>query len=489
MKVRLPAFGWKPRPDQMPYWVYLEQGGTRLDIPAHRRWGKDDLSLHWTATAAHQKIGTYWHMLPEAAQARKAIWDAINPRTGRRRIDEAFPKELRASTREQDMFIRFKCGSSWQVIGSDNYNSLVGSPPIGVIFSEWSLANPTAWTYLRPILAENGGWAVFIWTPRGRNHATRAFEARAKDPYWFARKMPAARRVDGGDQTSMPKGPEAYECLTPVFTQQQLWQELKEMIDEAGSEAEGLAKFGQEYLVDFDAPVPGSYYGDQMLMAATAGRIGLFPYNPAFKVSTSWDLGMDDYTAIWFWQRVSQFQVNAVGYYETSGLGFDDGEGGGIVKEAFGERSNWKFDMHYLPHDVQVRELGAGGRSRRETLNALGIRPIRIGTPRDQEERVNASRRLLPYVRFDEATTKVGIDHMKSYRKKWNPLTAQFGGPMKDGHDHGADAFGEFAFNARLPKKVDVQATTSPADRYHPATIIQATKSMFAGAVPHWKSR
>jgi hypothetical protein len=38
-------------------------------------------------------VGTYWHMLPEASQARKAIWDAVNPHTGKRRIDEAFPKE------------------------------------------------------------------------------------------------------------------------------------------------------------------------------------------------------------------------------------------------------------------------------------------------------------------------------------------------------------------------------------------------------------
>jgi phage terminase large subunit len=82
---------------------------------------------------------------------------------------------MREATRETDMLIRFKNGSTWQVVGSDNYNSLVGSPPVGVIFSEWSLAKPDAWTYLRPILAENGGWAVFIWTPRGRNHATRAF--------------------------------------------------------------------------------------------------------------------------------------------------------------------------------------------------------------------------------------------------------------------------------------------------------------------------
>jgi phage terminase large subunit len=74
------------------------------------------------------------------------------------------------------MMIRFKSGSTWQVIGSDNYDALVGTPPIGVVFSEWALSSPQAWSLIRPILAENGGWAMFITTPRGRNHAHRMHE-------------------------------------------------------------------------------------------------------------------------------------------------------------------------------------------------------------------------------------------------------------------------------------------------------------------------
>ena len=62
------------------------------------------------------------------------------------------------------MFIEFRSGSTWQVVGSDNYNSIVGAPPIGIVFSEWAIANPMAWAYLAPILEENGGWALFIYT-------------------------------------------------------------------------------------------------------------------------------------------------------------------------------------------------------------------------------------------------------------------------------------------------------------------------------------
>lgn len=173
----------------MPAWRALEGGCKRLALAWPRRHGKDEVALHWAAVSMMTRVGSYWHMLPEAAQSRKAIFDAINPHTGRRRIDDAFPPELRESTREQDMFIRFKNGSTWQVVGSDNYNSLVGSPPVGVVFSEYAMADPNAWAFLRPILAENGGWAIFISTPRGRNHFARLVDYARGDPGWFGQVL------------------------------------------------------------------------------------------------------------------------------------------------------------------------------------------------------------------------------------------------------------------------------------------------------------
>ena len=102
-------------------------GGKRAMAVWHRRAGKDDVCLHHTAVQAWERIGNYWHCLPEYAQARKAIWTAVNPHTGKRRIDEAFPHELRANTNDTEMFIRFKNGSTWQCIGSDRYDATVGS--------------------------------------------------------------------------------------------------------------------------------------------------------------------------------------------------------------------------------------------------------------------------------------------------------------------------------------------------------------------------
>ena len=272
---------WRPRHYQRPIWKYLEEGGLRAIEIDHRRAGKDELCLAWTAIAAHRRVGTYWHMLPEASQARKAIWEAVDPHRGRRRIDLAFPEELRATTKSQDMFIRFKNGSTWQVVGSDNFNSLVGTPPIGLVFSEFALANPYAWSYLRPILLENGGWAVFITTPRGRNHAYKMFQFALDDPAWFA---------------AMNKATE-----TGVFTPEQLESERREYVDQYGQRM-GNALFEQEYLCSWEAAVPGAFWAEELNELERSGRLTAVPYDPALPVHTSADLGMNDETVIFYWQ-------------------------------------------------------------------------------------------------------------------------------------------------------------------------------------------
>ena len=131
--------------------------------------------------------GVYWHLLPEQSQARKVVWNGID-REGRRIIDQFLPPEVRTRKSEQEMLIEAG-GSLWQLTGSDNYDSLVGSNPVGVVFSEWALADPAAWDYIRPILAENGGWAMFIYTPRGMNHGAVTYENALTSLDWYAERL------------------------------------------------------------------------------------------------------------------------------------------------------------------------------------------------------------------------------------------------------------------------------------------------------------
>ncbi|CAN5419414.1 hypothetical protein BH10PSE5_BH10PSE5_12860 [soil metagenome] len=432
LNLRVPG-GWKPRAYQEGLIRYLQDGGKRADVVAHRRWGKDEVALHWAATQVVRKPGLYWHLLPEASQGRKAIWDAVNPHTAIKRIDEAFPKAFRTKTVDAEMKIEFRNGAVWQVVGSDNYDRLVGASVRGVVFSEWALAKPDSWTYIRPILVESDGWALFLWTPRGRNHAARAFEARAADPTWFTLKSPATE--------------------TDVFTPAQLAVERAELIAEAGSEEEGQAKFATEYLVDFDAAAPGAYYGGVLREAAEAGRIGRVPFDPALKVDTAWDLGIDDYTAIWFFQQVGR-EVRAIDYFEVSGEGLQS-----IVRQAIAAKP-YVYGTHHLPHDVMVRELGAAGRSRMETLGGLGLWPISVGAAATPDDRINAARLMIPLTWFDAEKCALGLDRLRAYRKRWNASTRSFVGPLHDAASHGADAFGEFAVNrqgAARPKTARAQ--------------------------------
>ena len=162
---------WRPRPHQVPLYRQFGHGRPfkRGCVVWHRRAGKDSVALNITARDMFRRVGTYWHLFPEQTQARRAIWNGIDGQ-GRRILDQVFPPAVRARTSAQEMLIETVNGSIWQMAGSDNYDSLVGSNPVGVVFSEWALAMPDAWDYIRPILVENDGWALFIYTPRGRNH-------------------------------------------------------------------------------------------------------------------------------------------------------------------------------------------------------------------------------------------------------------------------------------------------------------------------------
>jgi hypothetical protein len=420
--IRLPNGGWQPRVDQLPLWNYLAGGGTRALEFAHRRWGKDDVALHHTACSAMKRIGTYWHMLPEYGQCRKAVWDAVNPRTGKRRIDEAFPEEIRESTRTQDMFIRFVNGSTWSLVGSDNFNSLVGSPPVGLVFSEYALADPKAWGYLRPVLAENGGWAIFITTPRGKNHAYTLFQMAKTDPDWFAQ---ITTILDSG-----------------LLTQEQLDKELREYCATFGEE-EGRALFRQEWFCSFDGAVSGSYYAPLLEAMEREGRIGRVPYDPLLPVTTAWDLGVGDATAIWFLQT-TRHEVRAIDYLEASGEGLSY-----YVREL--KDRPYIYDQHIMPHDIRVRELGSG-KSRYETALGLGISPITIARNLPIDDGINAVRATLPKMWVDERKCAYGLSALREYRKEYDDVRKQYKNkPLHNWSSHGNDALRYYCVGYQQP--------------------------------------
>lgn len=380
----------------------------------HRRAGKDEMALHLTATSVFERVGNYWHMLPEANQARKAIWDAVNPHTGRKRIDEAFPLEIRARTRNDMMLIEFTNGSTWQVVGSDNFNSLVGSAPVGIVFSEYSISNPASWDYLRPILKENGGWALFIYTSRGKNHGytmyNMALRMMKEDGSWFAQRLSVED--------------------TNVLTAADIEAERREgMSDDM---------IQQEYYCSFDAANPGAYYGKQMQQAWQDGRIGRVPIEPGVPCETWWDLGMDDSMSIWITQTVVR-EIRVVQYYENNGEGLE--HYANYLNDWAGKHKA-RFIRHGMPHDIEVRELGTG-KSRKEVCEQrLGIKPIAVAPQLSVEDGIEQTRRLLAQCWFDEERCRQGIACLTEYSKEWDDKNKVFKThPKHNWASHGADAF------------------------------------------------
>lgn len=389
-----------------------------------------------------QEPATYWHMLPEYSQARKAIWNAINPHSGMRRIDEAFPLEIRESTNDHEMFIRFKGGGTWQVVGSDNYKSLVGAGTKGIVFSEWAKADPAALAYLEPILIENDGWALFITTPEGKNHGQRMYKMALHDPDWFA-------ELQTVEDTGFP--------LDRVEKSRKLYHELY-------GEVAGDALIEQEYYCSFESATLGAVYGQQMAKVIKDGRItARVKHDPNYPVYTSHDMGFDDAHAIVFFQ-IGIGEIMIIDYDEGSGwepkhicerlygrkvtVAERNNETGEIVNwhfsddiESIAYRKEYTYHPmgHHVPWDAGIKMQAAGGRSTVEQCGRLGIKMyVHQGAAQADDEA--ALRSTLHRCWFSERTGKL-VDSLTSYHRKWDEKKKKLkDDPEHDWSSHACDA-------------------------------------------------
>ena len=443
-EVHLPHNGWRPRDYQRPLWdAWIKEETKRVLGIWHRRAGKDEVCLHGTAIKAMERPANYWHCLPEYTQARKAIWDAVNAHTGKRRIDEAFPSEIIESRNDQEMKIRFKNGSSWQVIGSDRYDSLVGAGVAGVTFSEWALANPASWAYIRPMVAENDGWAAFITTPRGENHAFSMYQRGLERKDWFSQKL------------------DVYQ--TGVMSDLALHEALEEYIDIYGDDF-GRAMFDQEYRCSFSAAIQGSFYGAEMRHALDQERITELPYDSAYPVFTGWDLGFNDQTAIWFAQQKGDV-IRIIDY--ERGRNQNLSHFARVLKD-----KPYDYGGHFLPHDGANKSKQTGS-SYQEMLEAAGLKHIQVMSRAPDLEAVlhdiNTARRMIGMATFDEKKCEHGIDSLRNYRREWDDrLKTYKQRPLHDWASDGADAFRTLA----VAWDADLMVTTPDLNFKMPELVV-----------------
>ncbi len=165
-------------------------------------------------------VGNYYYFLPTYSQAKKVIWEG-KTNDGTPFLD-FFPKQwIEGKPNDTELKIKFKNGSMFQLIGTDKIDAIVGTNPIGTVFSEFPLQDVRAWQFIRPILAANGGWAIFNGTPRGMNHAhAQLIFARDNRDKWFSEVLPASvtkvipQAVLDDERKQMPEAlyEQEYEC-------------------------------------------------------------------------------------------------------------------------------------------------------------------------------------------------------------------------------------------------------------------------------------
>lgn len=421
--VNIPPDWFEGREYQMQLWDFVTGGGRNAVAQWHRRAGKDLLCLLLIAHMAMRRVGTYWHIFPTFADGKKAIWNGIT--NDGNRYTSVFPMELIETERGNELFYRFKNGSVYQMIGASEPDKLRGTNAVGFVYSEYAYMNKKISLVLDPVIAANDAWQVWISTPRGSNHFTElydlAVEEQEKSPdKWFAQTLTI-------DDTKTNEG-------KPVITQDAVDIERRKGKDEWAIQ--------REYYCSRQAPVEGSYYGNQVNTALNDNRICEVPWDQTKEVHTAWDIGQADYTAIWFFQ-LEENCIKLIDYYQNYGEGFP------FYAKILKERP-YIYGNHIGPHDL--KKTGMSLDATYEDARKHGIK-FEICSKASRASGVEAVREMFSRCYFDKRKTEAGVKCLKGYRKKM--VTTDEGDEVftnehvHDQFSHGADAFRYLAMGLR----------------------------------------
>ena len=368
-------------------------------LVAHRRFGKTVAAVNdlirdaLTIDLPNVRVA---YIAPYLSQSKAVAWDYALEYT--RDIPQI-------KVNHSELRIDFPNGARFRLFGADNYNAMRGLYFDAVVLDEMADFPASAWpTVIRPAIVDRKGRATIIGTPKGKNEFWEMYDYAKNHPEWWCRMFKASE--------------------TDILDADELKEAKRTM---------GEDRYEQEFECSFEAAIQGAYYAQEMKTATSDGRVTNVPYDPAVGVTTAWDLGIGDSTAIFFAQYVGQ-EIRIIDYYESSGVGLDH------YAKVLSEKG-YHYVEHILPHDVQVKELGTG-KSRVETLDALGISDITIAPKLAVDDGIQAARSMIARCWFDEEDCARGIEALRQYRREFDErLKTWRGRPLHDWTSHGADAF------------------------------------------------
>jgi phage terminase large subunit len=371
---------------------------------AHRRAGKtvaDINELVIGATRCRLANPRFAYVAPQLNQAKDIAWTYL----------KEYTSFLSPKINESELWVELPGGARIRIYGADNPDRLRGIYLDGVVLDEFGDMDPTIWSQvIRPALSDRKGWACFIGTPKGKNTFHKLWVAAEDDPDWTRLMLKASE--------------------TGLVDDKELTDARKMMSED---------EYAQEYECSFEAAVRGAYYGKEFNEAENADppRITSVAYDPRLPVHTAWDLGVADSTVIWFVQVVGR-ETRFIDVLKGEGVGLD-----WYVKEL--QTRPYVWGTHYLPHDVEVRELGTG-KSRKEVLEGFGLKNIVVVPALPVADGIQALRMLLPTSWFDKTKCKDGIEALRMYRRDFDDKRQEFRQqPLHDWTSHYADAARYFA--------------------------------------------
>jgi hypothetical protein len=414
-------YQFTPRTYQKELLAARDNGFKRLLAIYHRRAGKDKTMFNLIVREALKRKGVYYYFFPEYAQGRRVIWDGIDG-SGFKFLDH-IPPSLIQSKNSTDMKIILTTGSVIQIMGTDKFDKVRGANPVGCVFSEFAFQNPKAWNIIRPIMAENKGWAAFNSSTNGKNHFYDMYQMAINNPNWFVQNYNVTQTLDENGVRYVS-------------------DEVIEEERQAGMSEELIQ---QEFYNSWTANSQGFYYLSIVEDLESKGHIGKVPHDPSAPVETWWDIGTGDYTCIWFTQTMGK-EIHIIDYYTSNNRGLDH-----YAKVL--QSKPYVYRAINFPHDIVNIEFGTG-RTRYEVAEELfkGIR-LNIVPKLSKEEGRNAVRMVLPNCHFDKIKCAEGLDGLKNYRKEWDDKRQIF--KDNDVHDWAsdpADAFRYLAVGITLPK-------------------------------------
>lgn len=374
---------------------------------AHRRAGKTVACINdiiKRAITENKKSAQYAYIAPFISQAKSVAWAYLLE----------FAQPIMTNKNASELWVELINGARIRLYGADNADALRGQYFDGVILDEYGDWKSGIWgAVLRPALSDRLGWAVFIGTPKGHNEFYDIREHARQDDTWFYEELKASE--------------------TGIIIPEELEDAKKLLTDD---------QYLQEFECSFDAAIQGAIYAKYI----KDEQVGKFHYDGMLPVHTSWDLGVGDSTAIWFWQVVGN-EIRAIDYYENSGEGLS--HYANVLNS-----KGYSYGTHYAPHDIQVREFGSGT-SRIEIARNFGIN-FQVVQQHKVEDGINALRMMLPRIYFDYDKCKVGIDALRYYHWRANERLGGFSNtPEHDWSSHCADAARYFAMGYKPAKNFE----------------------------------